>query len=93
MSGKPAAGQLQQAPMEARIGKGGLECPDVRGGETELHQPQGKIHQVTLPEKQPPKILPEKLGRPVTSRPGENIYTRVSSVLESLLNAAENIKS
>ena len=49
--------------------------------------------QVTLPEKQPPKILPEKLGRPVTSRPGENIYTRVSSVLESLLNAAENIKS
>ena len=41
--------------------------------------------QVTLPEKQPPKILPEKLGRPVTSRPGENIYTRVSSVLESLL--------
>ena len=31
--------------------------------------------------------------RPVTSRPGENIYTRVSSVLESLLNAAENIKS
>lgn len=40
--------------------------------------------QVTLPEKQPPKILPEKLGRPVTSRPGENIYTRVSSVLESL---------
>ena len=49
--------------------------------------------QVTLPEKQPPKLLPEKLGRPVTSRPGENIYTRVSSVLESLLNAAENIKS
>ena len=49
--------------------------------------------QVTLPEKQPPKHLPEKLGRPVTSRPGENIYTRVSSVLESLLNAAENIKS
>ena len=48
---------------------------------------------VTLPEKQPPKLLPEKLGRPVTSRPGENIYTRVSSVLESLLNAAENIKS
>ena len=47
----------------------------------------------TLPEKQPPKLLPEKLGRPVTSRPGENIYTRVSSVLESLLNAAENIKS
>ena len=44
-------------------------------------------------KKQPPKILPEKLGRPVTSRPGENIYTRVSSVLESLLNAAENIKS
>ena len=32
--------------------------------------------QVTLPEKQPPKLLPEKLGRPVTSRPGENIYTR-----------------
>ena len=31
--------------------------------------------QVTLPEKQPPKLLPEKLGRPVTSRPGENIYT------------------
>lgn len=29
--------------------------------------------QVTLPEKQPPKLLPEKLGRPVTSRPGENI--------------------
>ena len=49
--------------------------------------------QVTLPEKQPPKLLPEKLGKPVTSRPGENIYTRVSSVLESLLNAAENIKS
>ena len=49
--------------------------------------------QVTLPEKQPPNHLPEKLGRPVTSRPGENIYTRVSSVLESLLNAAENIKS
>ena len=49
--------------------------------------------QVTLPEKQPPKLLPEKLGRPVTSRPGENIYTRVSSVLESLLNAAENITS
>ena len=48
--------------------------------------------QVTLPEKQPPKHLPEKLGKPVTSRPGENIYTRVSSVLESLLNAAENIK-
>ena len=47
----------------------------------------------SLPEKQPPKLLPEKLGRPVTSRPGENIYTRVSSVLESLLNAAENIKS
>ena len=38
-------------------------------------------------------MVPEKLGRPVTSRPGENIYTRVSSVLESLLNAAENIKS
>ena len=38
-------------------------------------------------------LPPEKLGRPVTSRPGENIYTRVSSVLESLLNAAENIKS
>ena len=37
--------------------------------------------------------LPEKLGRPVTSRPGENIYTRDSSVLDSLLNAAENIKS
>ena len=49
--------------------------------------------QVALPENQPPKLLPEKLGRPVTSRPGENIYTRVSSVLESLLNAAENIKS
>jgi len=49
--------------------------------------------QVTLREKQPPKLLPEKLGKPVTSRPGENIYTRVSSVLESLLNAAENIKS
>ena len=49
--------------------------------------------QVTLPEKQPPKLLPEKLGKPVTSRPGENIYTRVSSALESLLNAAENIKS
>ena len=49
--------------------------------------------QVTLPEKQPPKLLPEKLGRPVDSRPGENFYTRVSSALESLLNAAENIKS
>ena len=48
--------------------------------------------QVTLPEKQPPKLLPEKLGRPVDSRPGENFYTRVSSALESLLNAAENIK-
>lgn len=36
--------------------------------------------------------LPEKLGRPVDSRPGENFYTRVSSALESLLNAAENIK-
>ena len=58
-------------------------------------RPQASLpqNQVTLPEKQPPKILPEKLGRPVTSRPGENIYTRVSSVLESLLNAAENIKS
>ena len=43
-------------------------------------------------EKQPPKLLPEKLGRPVDSRPGENFYTRVSSALESLLNAAENIK-
>lgn len=48
--------------------------------------------QVTLPEKQPPKLLPEKLGKPVDSRPGENFYTRVSSALESLLNAAENIK-
>ena len=38
------------------------------------------------------KLLPEKLGRPVDSRPGENFYTRVSSALESLLNAAENIK-
>ena len=37
-------------------------------------------------------LLPEKLGRPVDSRPGENFYTRVSSALESLLNAAENIK-
>lgn len=36
--------------------------------------------------------LPEKLGKPVDSRPGENFYTRVSSALESLLNAAENIK-
>ena len=42
--------------------------------------------QVTL------KLLPEKLGKPVDSRPGENFYTRVSSALESLLNAAENIK-
>ena len=48
--------------------------------------------QVTLPEKQPPKLLPEKLGRPVDSRPGENFYTRVSSARESLLNAADNIK-
>ena len=48
--------------------------------------------QVTLPEKQP-KLPPEKLGRPVDTRPGENFYTRVSSALESLLNAAENIKS
>ena len=47
---------------------------------------------LSLPEKQPPKLLPEKLGRPVDSRPGENFYTRVSSALESLLNAAENIK-
>ena len=48
--------------------------------------------ELTLPEKQPPKLLPEKLGKPIDSRPGENFYTRVSSALESLLNAAENIK-
>ena len=41
----------------------------------------------------PLSVRANPLGRPVTSRPGENIYTRVSSVLESLLNAAENIKS
>ena len=48
--------------------------------------------QVTLPEKLPPKLPPEKLGRPIDSRPGETFYTRVSSALENLLNAAENIK-
>ena len=51
----------------------------------------GSDLQVLLPTVQ--VTLTEKLGKPVTSRPGENIYTRVSSVLESLLNAAENIKS
>lgn len=47
--------------------------------------------QTTLPEK-PLKLPPEKLGKPIDSRPGETFYTRVSSVLESLRNAAENIK-
>lgn len=40
----------------------------------------------------PEKLPPEKLGRPVDTKPGETFYTRVSSALESLLNAAENLK-
>ena len=48
--------------------------------------------QITLPEEKPPTPQPEKLGKPIDSRPGENFYTRVSSALESLLNAAENLR-
>ena len=48
--------------------------------------------QVTLPENSPERSA-RKAGQARDFRPGENIYTRVSSVLESLLNAAENIKS
>ena len=36
--------------------------------------------QVTLPEKQPPKLLPEKLGRPVVTQPATRSVRPASSI-------------
>ena len=69
---------------------GALTLAASRG--SSLQAPLPAAQTTLLPEKQPPQPLPQRLGKPVDTRPGETLYRRVSSALEDLLNAAEHTR-